>query len=208
MASTGTRASTGWTRKFSRASVCRAAATADTLTRSDWRDSARQAFSLRGGGDRLGASSGKRVDHKLTATPAVPTSQGDHMTTPFRLKTLTAAVGVGAMLMLSSAHAQIKIAMVIPTTGALTQYGDMVKEGATTAVEMANAAGGINGKKIELVVDDACDPSKARWPPTAWSTPKLATSSAPSARALPLLRRRSTTTKAWSWSPPRPPRPA
>ena len=33
------------------------------------------------------------------------------MTTPFRLKTLTAAVGVGAMLMLSSAHAQIKIAM-------------------------------------------------------------------------------------------------
>ena len=79
------------------------------------------------------------------------------MTTPFRLKTLTAAVGVGAMLMLSSAHAQIKIAMVIPATGALTQYGDMIKEGVLTAVEMANAAGGVNGKKVEtVVVDDAC----------------------------------------------------
>ncbi|HON31767.1 MAG TPA: ABC transporter substrate-binding protein, partial [Ottowia sp.] len=83
------------------------------------------------------------------------------MTTPFRLKTLTAAVGVGAMLMLSSAHAQIKIAMVIPATGALTQYGDMIKEGVLTAVEMANAAGGVNGKKVEtVVVDDACEPKQ------------------------------------------------
>jgi len=32
-----TRPSTGWTRMFSRASVCCAAAAADTLTRSGWR---------------------------------------------------------------------------------------------------------------------------------------------------------------------------
>ena len=84
------------------------------------------------------------------------------MSTPFRFKTVVAAMGLAGTMLFSAAHAQnIKIAMVIPTTGALTQYGDMVKEGATTAVEMANAAGGINGKKIELVaVDDACEPKQ------------------------------------------------
>ena len=84
------------------------------------------------------------------------------MSTPFRFKTVVAAMGLAGTLVFSAAHAQnIKIAMVIPTTGALTQYGDMVKEGATTAVEMANAAGGVNGKKIELVaVDDACEPKQ------------------------------------------------
>ena len=80
----------------------------------------------------------------------------------FRARTLIAALGLaGAAFIGTAAQAQIKIGMVIPTTGALTQYGDMVKEGATTAVEMTNAAGGINGKKIELVaVDDACEPKQ------------------------------------------------
>ena len=84
------------------------------------------------------------------------------MQTTFRARTLIAALGLaGAAFVGTAAQAQIKIAMVIPTTGALTQYGDMVKEGATTAVEMTNAAGGINGKKIELVaVDDACEPKQ------------------------------------------------
>ncbi|MDR1827260.1 MAG: high-affinity branched-chain amino acid ABC transporter substrate-binding protein [Methylobacteriaceae bacterium] len=73
-----------------------------------------------------------------------------------------------AMLCTSVAYAQdtLKIAFVGPRTGALTQYGDMVKEGLDTAIEELNAAGGINGKKIELVVeDDACDPKQGA--PTA-----------------------------------------
>lgn len=83
------------------------------------------------------------------------------MNVPFRMHTVVAALGLAGAALFSTAHAQIKIALVIPTTGALTQYGDMVKEGATTAVEMANAAGGIGGKKIELVpVDDACEPKQ------------------------------------------------
>lgn len=84
------------------------------------------------------------------------------MQKPFRLSVLIAALGLAASGLLSVAHAQnIRIAMVIPTTGALTQYGDMVKEGASTAVEMVNAAGGIQGKKIELVsIDDACEPKQ------------------------------------------------
>lgn len=83
------------------------------------------------------------------------------MSIPFRMHTVVAALGLASAALLSTAHAQVKIAMVIPATGPVTQYGDMVKEGVNTAVEQANAAGGINGKKIELVVvDDACEPKQ------------------------------------------------
>ncbi len=83
------------------------------------------------------------------------------MSIPFRMHTVVAALGLAGAALFSTAHAQVKIAMVMPTTGPLTQYGDMVKEGVTTAVEMANAAGGVGGKKIELVsIDDACEPKQ------------------------------------------------
>ena len=83
------------------------------------------------------------------------------MKLPFRTHSVIAALGLAGAALLLPAHAQIKIAMVIPTTGPLTQYGDMVKEGVNTAVELANAAGGVAGKKIELVaVDDACEPKQ------------------------------------------------
>lgn len=84
------------------------------------------------------------------------------MSVRFRMRSIVAALCLTGTLALSTAHAQtIKIAMVIPATGPLTQYGDMVKEGVNTAVELANAAGGINGKKIEVVtVDDACEPKQ------------------------------------------------
>lgn len=78
-----------------------------------------------------------------------------------RTKAIVAALGLAGLLAFSSAQAQIKIAMVIPATGPLTQYGDMVKEGVSTAVEMVNAAGGVNGKKVEtVIVDDACEPKQ------------------------------------------------
>ncbi|GAA4002999.1 branched-chain amino acid ABC transporter substrate-binding protein [Comamonas faecalis] len=83
------------------------------------------------------------------------------MTMSFRLNTLVAAAGLASALLLAPAHAQIKIATVGPTTGPLTQYGDMVKEGVSTAVEQINAAGGINGKKVDVVsVDDGCEPKQ------------------------------------------------
>jgi len=81
---------------------------------------------------------------------------------PARLRTLAGALAAASVAFVcASAQAQIKIAMVIPATGPLTQYGDMVQEGVNTAVELANAAGGIKGQKIELtVVDDACEPKQ------------------------------------------------
>jgi branched-chain amino acid transport system substrate-binding protein len=62
----------------------------------------------------------------------------------------------------TTAQAQnIKIAVVGPTTGPVTQYGDMVREGVNTAVEQINAAGGIAGTKLELVtMDDGCEPKQ------------------------------------------------
>ena len=83
------------------------------------------------------------------------------MSHAFRKNIVAAAVGAASLLLMPAAFAQIKIAMVIPATGPLTQYGDMVKEGVLTAVERANADGGINGEQVEtVVVDDACEPKQ------------------------------------------------
>ncbi|WAI81362.1 MULTISPECIES: branched-chain amino acid ABC transporter substrate-binding protein [Achromobacter] len=81
----------------------------------------------------------------------------------FRLTPVFAALGVAAGLTFAAgAHAQtIKIGVVGPTTGAVTQYGDMVREGVDTAIERINAAGGVNGKKLEaVVIDDGCEPKQ------------------------------------------------
>ncbi len=84
------------------------------------------------------------------------------MKVPFRLNTLAVAFGLAGSLLAGAAQAEnIKIGVVIPATGPLTQYGDMVKEGVDTALEQINAAGGINGNKLEaVVVDDACEPKQ------------------------------------------------
>ncbi|MBP2296187.1 ABC transporter substrate-binding protein [Azospirillum rugosum] len=69
--------------------------------------------------------------------------------------------GVAAPL---SAQAQdtIKIGMVEPLTGSVAYNGKSVVEGAKLAVEEMNAAGGILGKKIELVIEDGqCTPANS-----------------------------------------------
>ena len=48
-----------------------------------------------------------------------------------------------------------------PLTGSAAQYGNSVKEGAQLAVDEINAAGGINGYKINFdIKDDEADPEK------------------------------------------------
>ena len=49
----------------------------------------------------------------------------------------------------------IKIGVIAPLTGDVAQYGVAVKEGVEMKVAEINAAGGINGKKIELVISDS-----------------------------------------------------
>ena len=71
----------------------------------------------------------------------------------------------GASIALSSAaFAQdVTIAVAGPMTGSESAFGRQMKNGAEMAVADINAAGGVNGKKLALnVEDDACDPKQAR----------------------------------------------
>lgn len=68
-----------------------------------------------------------------------------------------AAVGGSA-----SAADTIKIGWLGPLTGGVAQYGQAVKNGVDLYIEQLNAAGGINGKQVELVAyDEEGDASKA-----------------------------------------------
>jgi len=71
----------------------------------------------------------------------------------------------GASIALSSAaFAQdVTVAVAGPMTGGESAFGRQMKNGAEMAVADINAAGGVNGKKLALnVEDDACDPKQAR----------------------------------------------
>ncbi|NOL49711.1 high-affinity branched-chain amino acid ABC transporter substrate-binding protein [Pelistega europaea] len=76
----------------------------------------------------------------------------------YKLSILAAAISMSV-----TAHADVvKIGIVAPFTGPMTQYGDMTKEGVLTAVEKINAEGGIDGHTFEVVMfDDACEPKQA-----------------------------------------------
>ncbi len=68
---------------------------------------------------------------------------------------------LGAVLLVQPAEAQkaIKIAMVNTTTGGAALYGLAGIEGAKIAVAELNAAGGVLGRKVEMIVrDDAAKP--------------------------------------------------
>ena len=76
-------------------------------------------------------------------------------------KILLAGAALG-LLMAGPAWAQIKIGTAGPMTGQYASFGAQMKAGAEQAVADINAAGGVNGQQLELMVgDDACDPKQA-----------------------------------------------
>lgn len=80
------------------------------------------------------------------------------MSTSFKRKYLcTTAVFAGALLAASVAAAQepIKVGVVTPLSGAYAPIGKQVRWGAELAVKEINAAGGVNGRKFELIFEDA-----------------------------------------------------
>jgi len=84
-------------------------------------------------------------------------------TSPLHCRRYLAWIGVSlaAALAVPCAQAQIRIAVLAPMTGPMTQVGDMIREGVDTAVELANAAGGVAGQQIEAVlIDDGCEPKQ------------------------------------------------
>jgi branched-chain amino acid transport system substrate-binding protein len=79
------------------------------------------------------------------------------------MKKLYGTLAVAAVaLMATPVFAQIKIGSAGPMTGSNAAFGEQLKRGAEMAVADINAAGGVNGQKLELVIgDDACDPKQA-----------------------------------------------
>ncbi len=56
----------------------------------------------------------------------------------------------------------ITIAVAGPMTGPVASIGEQMKRGAETAAASINEAGGVDGRKIKIVIeDDACDPKQA-----------------------------------------------
>jgi branched-chain amino acid transport system substrate-binding protein len=78
---------------------------------------------------------------------------------------ILALAAVSAIALAAGAQAQQKevtIAVIGPITGKEAPFGAQMKMGAEAAVRELNAAGGVNGAQVKLVVeDDACDPKQA-----------------------------------------------
>ncbi len=74
------------------------------------------------------------------------------------MKKLSAVLLAAAALLLVAcgpeAPKTIKIGTIQPLTGAIAVYGKNVSQAVTLAVEEVNAAGGINGKTVELITED------------------------------------------------------
>ena len=77
-------------------------------------------------------------------------------------KMLLTGIALGLGLAFSSAaNAQIKIGVGGPITGPNASFGAQLKNGAEQAVEDINAAGGVNGQKLQIVLgDDVSDPKQ------------------------------------------------
>ncbi len=76
-----------------------------------------------------------------------------------KLGLVAAAAALAAFT--APAMAQMKIGIAGPMTGSAAAFGQQFKMGAEQAAADLNAAGGINGQKIELVYgDDAADPKQ------------------------------------------------
>src|SRR5215207_3731212 len=99
--------------------------------------------------------------------PAKPAPRGrgaykNHPEEYLMKKLLLTGVALGLGLAFSSAaSAQIKIGVAGPITGPNAAFGAQLKNGVEQAVEDINAAGGINGQKLQVVVgDDVSDPKQ------------------------------------------------
>ncbi|HEX32450.1 MAG TPA: amino acid ABC transporter substrate-binding protein [Candidatus Acetothermia bacterium] len=82
------------------------------------------------------------------------------------MKKIMTLVVLGLMVLMSLtalADDTIKIGSLMSLTGALAPYGPAIVDGAKLAVEQINAAGGVLGKKLELVIrDTATSPDVGR----------------------------------------------
>src|SRR5262245_552959 len=80
------------------------------------------------------------------------------------MKLSSAFIGTSVAMLIgvSTASAQVKVGVFGPMTGDAAAYGQSLKEGVEIAVKEVNAAGGVLGKKIEIIYgDDTGKPEQA-----------------------------------------------
>ncbi|WP_353186424.1 branched-chain amino acid ABC transporter substrate-binding protein [Bosea sp. (in: a-proteobacteria)] len=76
-------------------------------------------------------------------------------------KLLTGVAFAATLLAAQVARADITIGLIAPLTGPVAAYGEQVKNGAQTAVDVINKNGGVLGEKLVLkLADDAGDPKQ------------------------------------------------
>jgi branched-chain amino acid transport system substrate-binding protein len=78
-------------------------------------------------------------------------------------KVMGAALAAGLAITATSAYAQqtVKVGALFPLSGGLALLGDESFRGVELAIEERNAAGGLNGKQLQIVKGDAVDPNQA-----------------------------------------------
>jgi len=77
------------------------------------------------------------------------------------IRTLLGA-GLAALCPIALAHAEVRIGAAGPLTGTMAWFGEQHERGVAMAVAELNAAGGLLGQSIEVVVaDDYCDDEQA-----------------------------------------------
>jgi len=72
----------------------------------------------------------------------------------FFLVVVLGVVVNGSLCVLASAEGPIVIGAVIPLTGELAKFGEMQKHSYSLALEEINEAGGVKGRKLELLIED------------------------------------------------------
>jgi branched-chain amino acid transport system substrate-binding protein len=94
-----------------------------------------------------------------------PIAEGTRITGEVNMRGswILSLTGLGLAALTASANAQdITIAVAGPMTGPVASIGEQMKRGAENAAAAINDAGGVNGRKIKIVIeDDACDPKQA-----------------------------------------------
>ncbi|HNK18955.1 MAG TPA: ABC transporter substrate-binding protein, partial [Piscinibacter sp.] len=72
----------------------------------------------------------------------------------YHVNTIVAALALAAPLVASAQPGPIRVGVVTPLSGTYAGIGQQVKWGLDLAAAQINAAGGVMGRKLELVYED------------------------------------------------------
>jgi ABC-type branched-subunit amino acid transport system substrate-binding protein len=119
---------------------------------------------------------GKRKSENNGRQPEPPTAGRDARMTspPITRRTLlqgtagaAALAGIGSPAIVRAQGDAIRIGHLTPITGFLGPVGEFAQMGVRLAAEEVNAAGGVMGRKVDLVMEDSVNPQTASAKPSA-----------------------------------------